>query len=87
MRTIGLRSWTVSMDRRLTAATLEAMTVWPGSLRELARRADVPDSTLVRMRQGKVGATPDTVVRLLDAYEATQRDLKRAGGLLSDALL
>jgi hypothetical protein len=47
----------------------------------------VPDSTLVRMRQGKVGATPDTVVRLLDAYEATQRDLKRAGGLLSDALL
>jgi hypothetical protein len=42
----------------MITALRKALELAPGSLRALAREADVPVSTLIRARKGEIGLTP-----------------------------
>jgi len=51
----------------LSEATREALAKAPCSIRKLADAAGIPHSTLVRIQQGVIGASPQVVSRLRDA--------------------
>jgi len=66
---------------RLTEAVTRAVRGAPCSVRALARAADVPDSTLVRIVAGERAATPAVaaaVARALDEWGAQCGQLARA---------
>lgn len=80
----------VPMAGSVTDAVRKAMDKAPGSLRALAKAADVPHSTLVRIRSGERTATRDVAVKVAEAlglwggkclggFEAINRTLKRRG--------
>ena len=54
---------------QLDESVRRALTDAPGSLRALSREAGVPHSTLVRIRQGDRGVTPEVAKALADALE------------------
>lgn len=47
----------------------EVIEIWPGSVRSLAKEAGVPHSTLVRIQQGVIGASPDVAERVRGVCE------------------
>lgn len=54
----------------LSEAVKAAVELAPGSLRALARAADVPHSTLVHIVHGKREATPELARKVATALEA-----------------
>jgi len=50
-------------------AVRAALRAWPGSVRRLAKEAGAPHSTLVRIQQGVVGASPDVAERVRGVCE------------------
>ena len=66
---------------RLTHAVARAISEAPCSVRALARAADVPDSTLVRIAAGERAATPAVaaaVSRALETWSGRCQQLARA---------
>jgi methylphosphotriester-DNA--protein-cysteine methyltransferase len=70
----------------LTAATIEAVALWPGSDRQLAAQAGISRATLRRLREREHGITPETAAKILAAIRKTRENLQRAEDLLSDLL-
>jgi hypothetical protein len=73
------------MSNGLSDAVREAIEKAPCSLRRLAEDAEIPHSTLVRIRDGSLNASPAVVERLMGALamwaercDEGQRELKRA---------
>jgi hypothetical protein len=65
----------------LTALVRRALREAPCSLRALAREADVPHSTLVRIRGGSLNASPevaDALVKALERWASQTRKLAAA---------
>jgi transcriptional regulator with XRE-family HTH domain len=70
----------------LEEALLQALERAPGSLRAIAREAGVPHSTLVRIKQGERGVTPEVAKAVADALRRWSGRCGSAEGLLRDAL-
>lgn len=70
----------IAAMRATTKAVRAALRVWPGTLRELARAADVPNSTLSRIATGERDASADVaraVARVCaDAAESLEETAK-----------
>lgn len=58
----------------------------PGSMRELAREAGIPHSTLVRIRQGHLGASPAVAEALADALGRWADECSSSEDLLRETL-
>jgi len=67
-------------------AVLRAIADAPGSLRALSREAGVPHSTLVRIKKGQRGATPEVAKRLADALERWAGSCSSGADLLRGSL-
>jgi hypothetical protein len=74
------------VNETLTAAVVAALSGFSGSVRQLAREAGIPHSTLVRIRAGSLGATPETVGQLAEALERLGAECKASSALLRKAL-
>jgi hypothetical protein len=73
------------MSTELAQAVIEALDALPCSDRNVALRANVPPSTIARIRSGERGATPAVAQAILDAASEmkagcgeAERTLKRA---------
>jgi len=71
---------------QLEEAVRRALADAPGSLRALSREAGVPHSTLVRIRQGDRGVTPEVATALADALERWSGSCAAAAGLVRSSL-
>ena len=66
----------------LTEAVRRALAEAPASVRALAKEAGIPHSTLVRIKQGQLGASVAVASALLKALEC-----QRAGFVLAESIL
>lgn len=74
------------MSEDLAEAVREILDAVPGSDMELARRADVPQSTVSRIRTGTRGCTPDVARKLARALDQWSKDCTAARDHLRRAL-
>lgn len=74
------------MSDDLTATARKALDAAPCSDRALALEAGVPQSTLSRIRNGKLGCTPETAAALADALARWADDCREAEAALRDHL-
>ena len=66
----------------LTKAVRRALREAPASVRALAKEAGIPHSTLVRIKQGQLGASVAVASALLQVLEC-----RRAGFVLAESVL
>ena len=71
---------------RLEEAVRRVLGEVPGSMRALAKEAGIPHSTLVRIRQGHLGASPAVARALADALGRWARECSSAEGILRQSL-
>jgi plasmid maintenance system antidote protein VapI len=74
------------MSEELAEAVREILDAVPGSDLELARRADVPQSTISRIRTSKRGCTPEVARKLEQALDRWSKDCAAARDHLRRAL-
>ena len=70
----------------LEEAVRRALAQVPGSMRALAKEAGIPHSTLVRIKQGQLGASPAVATAVADAFGRWADRCSSAEGLLRDSL-
>ena len=70
----------------LSEATRKALATAPCSLRKLADEAGIPHSTLVRIQQGTLGASPEVARKLLKALRAWAKGCERGAEVVDGAL-
>jgi hypothetical protein len=73
------------MDDAVTEAVLRALDLIPCSQRSLAVAADVPHSTLVRIRSGELGASPAVATALAAVLQRWAADCQKAADAISQA--
>ena len=67
-----------AMTSKLTKAVKAAIDKAPCSVNKLAEDSGVPQSTLSRIRAGKLGATPDVARRVAKALKRWGDDCQKA---------
>lgn len=75
-----------TMSEELAEAVRKILDAVPGSDRELAIKAGVPQSTVSRIRTGERGCTPEVAEALADALAAWGKDCREAETDLRRAL-
>jgi hypothetical protein len=70
----------------LTAAVRRALRGTPFSLRALAREAEVPHSSLVRIQAGQLNASPDMAASLARALRKWGRQCNRLAATIEDGM-
>lgn len=74
------------MSEELAEAVREVLDAIPGSDLELAQRADVPQSTISRIRTGERGCTREVARKLAEALDRWSEDCAAARDHLRRAL-
>ena len=72
--------------RSLPEAVRKALAAWPGSARELAARAGIPQMTLSKIRRGRLGASEQVARHLLVALTEAAADVTMAGKAIAREL-
>lgn len=81
-----LRHYCYAMSEELAEAVRQALDAVPGSDRELAIKAGVPQSTVSRIRTGERGCTPEVAAALAEALGSWASDCREAESDLRRAL-
>lgn len=69
----------------LTDAVRSALAAWPVSRRDLAARSGIPNTTLVKIASGQLGASEDVARRVLRALEGWREEQREAAKNVVDA--
>jgi len=69
----------------LTEAVLLALEAWPLARRELATRAGVPNATLVKIANRRLGASEEVARRIVAALDMWQEEQRTAARQITKA--